>query len=634
MTLHLLASRLGVATSYAGAWGEQVVVADATLVAVCAALGIDASSPGAVQAALDELDRAAATHVLEPVLVAWDGLLAATPPGATLTAEDGTDLTTALAAGDALPFGYHVLAAHDATALVISAPARLPAPAPGQLCVFAPLYALRPPTPDRGPDLRELDALVTWAADCGADGVLTLPILASFLDPPAEASPYAPVSRAMWNDLYAIVDRPPVDTRARTIDYDALAAASRAGIAAASAGLDADPFAAGAFAQFLAAEPEVLRYARFRAAGEAHGRDWRRWPAALRDGTVDPAAVDAGRVRHHAVGQWLVHRQLDELAGRARARGVVLGLDLAVGCHPHAFDVWAHQHEFATGCSVGAPPDAFFPGGQVWGFPPPHPVQVRASGYRDLRAALRHHLRVASLLRIDHVLGLRRLFWVPDGAPASAGTYVFGHLDEQLAVICLEAHRAGATVIGENLGLVPPEIDAALAEHGLLGMTVAYGALEDPARAVEPLAAPASDVAMFGTHDMATFAGFVAGDDCADRVALGQGDPASARAQAATRARALAAAAAARGVAPDAASLFAALAPELAATAAPWVTIALEDLWGEPEPHNVPGTSTERPNWRRRAAHPLSAVPEGAEALLRRVIAARRVAGAPTDTPS
>jgi 4-alpha-glucanotransferase len=642
MTLHLLASRLGIATSYTGAWGEQVHVTDATLIAVCAAMGIPTETHDWIAAAHHALDAQDAAEILAPVVVAWDGridvdtVLARVPDRTTvtLTDEEGTDRTVLLHTAAPLPYGYHSLTAGPDTALVISAPRRLPAPEGRGVCVFAPLFALRPAEPVRGPDLRELDELVTWAAAHGATGVLTLPLLASFLDPPAEPSPYAPASRAMWNDLYAVVDRPAVDTHGPTIDYDALAAASEAGLAATAAALDQDPFAAGAFLRYLAAHPEVGHYARFRAAGERHGRDWRRWPTALRDGTIETTDVDPTRVHRHAVGQWLVQTQLEELAARARARGVVLGLDLAVGCHRDSFDVWAHQDEFATGCSVGAPPDTFFPGGQVWGFPPPHPVAARRSGYRDLRAALAHHLRVASLLRIDHVLGLRRLFWVPDGAPAAAGTYVFTPLDEQLAVVGLEAHRAGATVVGENLGLVPPEIDAALAEHGLLGMTVAYGALEDPARAGRPLTAPVGDVAMFGTHDMATFAGFVAATDCADRVALGLGDPADAHDQAARRHTAIAAAAAARGVPATAAGLYGVLAAELAASPAPWVTIALEDLWDEREPHNVPGTSTERPNWRRRAAHPLTDLPPGTEDRFGRIIVARGVAEQPADRPS
>jgi 4-alpha-glucanotransferase len=567
------------------------------------------------------------------VLVAWDGVLDVVHAGR-LTAEDGSDLTDRWTRGEPIPFGYHELCTGDHRAVVISAPIRLPEPAGRRLCVFAPLFALRPATADRPADLRELEELVDWAAACGATGVLTLPLLAGFLDPPCEPSPYAPASRWMWNDLYAVVDRPPIDTSAAIVDYAAAAASTVAGIEAEVRRLDTDDRAAGAFARFLDEHPEVAGYARFRAACDRHGRDWRHWPEPLCNGTVPDHAVDPARVRRHAVGQWLVHTRLVDLAERARARGVALGLDLAIGTHPLAYDVWVDQQAFARGASVGAPPDRYFPGGQTWGFPPPVPDAVRRCGHIQLRRALRHHLRIATLLRIDHVLGLSRLFWVPDGATPAEGTYVHAPLDEQLAVVCLEAWRAGATIVGENLGLVPPEIDAALARHGLLGMHVAYGTLEDPAVAAAPLTAHAHDLASFGTHDMPTFAGFVAEQDLDDRIDLGFGEPADAERDRARRRAGIAAAAAARQVAADAPALFDALSVELGTTEAPWVVLALDDLFDETGPVNVPGTSDERPNWVRRMRHPLASAPASAADRLRNVAAARTRSCAPKTTMS
>lgn len=634
MSLDLLASQLGIATSYTSAWGEQIDVPAATIEAVIVAMGHDTTGPDWQAALLDRLRRDLAGGDPAPVTIAWDGRLAPPRPGEVLIGEDGDDLTDPWRLGAALPFGYHERRSGGYTSLVISAPARLPAPDRRRLCVFAPLYALRPADPTRFADLRELDELVTWVADNGGEGVLTLPLLAGFFDAPLERSPYAPTSRWMWNELYAVVDRPGVDASGGTVDYAAAYAATAQGIDLEVQRLDDDPFASGAFVQFLAERPEVGSYARFRAAAERHGRDWRTWPDPLAQGTVPAASVDPTRVRWHAVAQWLVHRQLTELAERARARGVALGLDLAVGTHPLAYDVWRDQHAFARGASVGAPPDAFFPGGQVWGFPPPLPEQNRRDGYRQLRLALRHHLQVASLLRIDHVMGMLRLFWVPDGAPPAAGTYVHSPLDEQLAVVCLEAWRAGATIVGENLGLVPDEIEAALTRHGLLGMTIAYGALDDPVRAVEPLAAPTHDLAAFGTHDMATFTGFVEERDLDDRIALGLGDPVDAENDRTRRRSALAACAAARGVDVSAPALYDTLAVELAATAAPWVVISLDDLFDEPAPHNVPGTTDERPNWLRRARHPLAHAPDAAVARLQRIAAARHTSFTPKTTTS
>ncbi len=630
MSLDLLAARLGIARSYTGARGEQITVPTSTVAAIVAAMGHDPTDPDAANATLDRVDRAGAA---EPVLVAWDGVLDA-PHTGQLVAEDGTDLTHLWSRGGPLPFGYHELRAGAHRAVVISAPVRLPRPEGRRLCVFAPLFALRPAAPTRPADLRELEELVDWSAACGATGVLTLPLLAGFLDAPSEPSPYAPASRWMWNELYAVVDRPPLDTSPATVDYAAAYAATVAGIDDEVRRLDTDAAGAEVFARFLDEHPEVVRYAQFRAAGERHGRDWRHWPEPLRHGDIPAGSVDPARVRWHAVAQWLVHRRLAAIADRARARGVALGLDLAVGTHPLAYDVWVDQQAFARGASVGAPPDPYFPGGQVWGFPPPVPAAARRNGYLQLRRALRHHLRIATLLRIDHVMGLLRLFWVPDGATPAEGTYVHAPLDEQLAVVCLEAWRAGASIVGENLGLVPPEIDAALARHGLLGMHVAYGALEDPVVAPAPLTASAHDVASFGTHDMPTFAGFVAGRDLDDRIELGFGDPVEAEHDRARRRAGVAAAAAARHVAPDSPALYDALSVELGATEAPWVVLALDDLFDETEPLNVPGTSHERPNWLRRMRHPLASAPPEAADRLRRVAEARTRSFAPKTTTS
>ena len=628
MSLDLLAQRLGIATTYTNAWHEQVEVPHSTILAIIESFGYDTSTAGWDDALLAQLDRDETDRLIEPVLVAWDGNLDpalafahSRDHGFHVTSEDGRDVTSEVESGAPLPYGYYDVIVGDgmAHALVISAPTRIGPPTDGRLCVFAPLYALRSDDHTRFADLRELDQFIDWVAENGGHGVLTLPLLACFLDDPIEYSPYAPASRVMWNELYAVVDRPAVATEGAFVDYPAAYAATCSGIEEVSRSIDADPFQASAFLQFLASHPRVGEYARFRAAGATHGRAWRTWPEPMRSGSLGATDVDALIVRFHCVAQWLAHTQLDELATRARARGISLGLDLAVGTHPDAFDVWSEQHLYAFGSSVGAPPDAFFPSGQVWGFPPPIPARARDDGYRQLRAALRHHLSIASLLRIDHVMGLLRLFWVPAGASAATGTYVYASLDEQLAIVCLEAHRAGATIVGENLGVVPPEVDAALARHGLLGMTIGYSNIEDVERAEQSLTAPATDIATFGTHDMPTFAGFVHGDDLTERIALGFGDPDDARDIAIRRAAALEVAAAARGIGPTVAAMFRAMSIELGASASPWVVLQLEDLWGERAPQNVPGTATERPNWLRRARHSLGDAPPETAALLRDV---------------
>lgn len=630
--LDLLAGRLGIATRYQGATGEWVEVAPATVHAVAASMGIDTSTPSAIAAALAELDIDAAPGI-EPVIVAWDGIVDTdlarrhTPRGAVrLTDETSGDLTDLWRHGQPLPFGYHHLDLGDgaASATVISAPvASRTVGTHRKLGLFAPLFALRP-TENRHPDLRELDEMATWVADHGGDAIMTLPLLAGFFGHPSDHSPYSPASRVIWNELYAVVDRPEYQL-VEPIDYPAMFDAAHAGIAEVARTLEGDPMQSSEFLQFLARRPDVLPYARFRAAGQTYGRDWRQWPEEMRHGTIDPAMVDAAQVRIHSVGQWVIDSQITELATRMSHQGVDLALDLAVGAHPLAFDVWRDQRLYVSGCVVRAPPDAYFPSGQSWGFPPPDPRQQRATAHQALRSTLRFHLRVASLLRIDHVMALMRLFWIPDGQSPEAGTYVASAFEEQLAVVCLEARLAGATIVGENLGLVPDEIDRAIHNHALLGMSIATRPIEQPRFATLPPPVEPASVASFGTHDMATFAGLIHNDDLADRLALGFGDPSETRATMSQRDEAVSIAASSRNIAPgDGSALYDALSAELAATSAEWVILALDDLWGERRPHNVPGTSTERPNWLRRCAFPLSSMPDAATNTFERAALARK----------
>jgi 4-alpha-glucanotransferase len=228
-------------------------------------------------------------------------------------------------------------------------------------------------------------------------------------------------------------------------------------------------------------------------------------------------------------------------------------------------------------------------------------------------------------LRIDHVMCLDRLYWVPHGAAPTDGTYVSYPIDELFAIATLEAHRARALVIGEDLGTVPPAIRHAMARHGLLGTWVAQGALEDVARRGDFARPPRRSVAALNTHDMPTFAGFLAGTDIDDRAALGQIDDAAAKRQHATRAE-LVHATQRLLDAGDERELLARLVEDLGASDAELVLVNLEDLWLEPRPHNVPGTYRERPNWRRPAAFGVDRLDDvpGVGAVLERLAAARR----------
>lgn len=618
--LHALADAAGVATRYPGAFGRDVVVDDDVVAAVLVALGIDPTRPDDARDALVHYREA-----LDGVVVAWDGAL---PAG--LRTDGGAT---------SLPLGRHEVALRDdrtgtrATRLVIAAPRRAPRRDGRRAGVFAPVYALvSTRRPDVG-DLAALEALYTRARSLGAPGVLTLPLLACF---PDEASPYRPISHRFWNELHVAPDRvpelagspaPPRHLGAGgLIDHATAHAALDAQLTAGLAALDAGhhPSRLEAFAAHCARHPDALAYGRFRAAGERHGRDWRRWPAAVAHaGAVSPDAVDGRRARRHAYGQFLLEEQLDALAAAVRADGGWLGLDLPLGTHPDGFDTFTDPDAFAAGISVGAPPDAFFPSGQDWGFAPRRPDLAARDQYRALVAAARHHLDHATLLRIDHVMQFRRLYWIPSGASPTQGTYVATPFEPVLAVLCLEAHRADAEIVGENLGLVPPEVDAALADHGLLGTWVAFAEIDGARRRPPRLTPPAGCLATLGTHDMATFAGFLAGRDLDDLASRGLLDADALAAAHEARRADVEAVRAEVGVDGDDAALLDALLDRLGRGDAELAVVSIEDLWLETEPQNVPGTSTERPNWRRPLRHPVDALPAAVDTGIARLVAGR-----------
>jgi 4-alpha-glucanotransferase len=342
--------------------------------------------------------------------------------------------------------------------------------------------------------------------------------------------------------------------------------------------------------------------------------------------------VDPDAVAYHLLAQRVCEEQVTELARRARAHGPGLYLDMPLGVHPDGYDVWRHRSAFATGVSIGAPPDDFFPGGQDWAIPPLHPERVREDGYAYPIACLRHAFRHAGVARLDHAIGLHRQYWVPHGAPADRGVFVRFPHEEWYAAISLEAHRSGTIVVGEDLGTVPKEIRRAMDRHRLLRCYVLE--LETlPERRPPVPDPPAGSLSSLNTHDLPTFAAYWRGADIEERRAdgfLAPGEVAEeARRRQLMRADVVAVLAGAgllrTGEADDERAVLGALLEWLGASASRLVVVNLEDVWGELRPQNVPGTS-DRPNFRRRAAWSLERLrdSEAALAMLRRVDAARR----------
>lgn len=481
---------------------------------------------------------------------------------------------------DEPPYGYE----HRGTTLIIRAPRLATAFDRRRVGVFAPTYALvREARRDAG-DLAGLRELFDWAAAAGAPAVLTLPLGAVFPEAP---SPYSPVSRLHWNELHLPLDAEGGAAHAGgLIDYPAAFARVHAWL---------DRHAA------LTPVTAPEEFAIFRAASDTLGRDWRRWPASWRRDA--PRALAA----RYELGQQLMRRELRALRDHVSARGGLLGLDLPLGAHPDGYDAWRYRDQFAWSARAGAPPDLFFPSGQNWGFAPPLPAETAASGYEYFTAALRAHLEYASFLRIDHVMQFRRLYFIPEGFAATEGTYVSYPFEHYLAILCVESVRAGVPIVGENLGLVPDEVNRDLDEHGLYGTWVAQGAL-DGARHGGAIDWPgARTLASLGTHDMPTWAGYCAGTDIDIQCERGVFSAADAAQRHGARRDDLAGAARALRVGAGDRALHDALVVELSRGDAELVVLNVEDLWLEPRPQNVPGTSSERPNWRRPLAHRIDA---------------------------
>lgn len=510
--------------------------------------------------------------------------------------------------------------------------------------VFLPLYSLRTERDWGVGDISDLKSLVNWTQSLGGTVVATLPLLAAFLkDEPFEPSPYSPASRLFWNELFvdvesipefanskaarALVSSPDFQSRLQAarsrdlVDYREVMALKREVLE-----LLADEFDAGdsprksEFGRLLATGGSRLAdYAMFRAVCERRKASWWTWPEPLRSGVITESDYDARVMRYHAFVQWVTDEQLRSFGEWAGQAGPGLYLDLPLGVNSDSYDVWRERSAFAIDMSAGAPPDPFFPGGQCWGFPPLHPERVRESGYAYFRDVIRHHMRYAGILRLDHIMGLTRLYWIPHGVSAKQGIYVEYRLDEFMAILCIESRRNHAVLVGEDLGTVPPEIPAAMRRHKIHQMYVAQFSVNS--QATETLApAPATSYAGINSHDMPPFAAFWTGTDIADRLDLGiltpeQGDEARVD-RSAMRSAMIRFLRSRTGLSPraeDTPTVLKAVLTYLASGESPVLLVNVEDLWGELNPQNVPGTWRERPNWRRRARYDLAEIRGSAE---------------------
>jgi len=543
-----------------------------------------------------------------------------------------------------LPRGYHrltlELGARQSETMVISAPVRANAPQEGHAgkCwgVFMPLYALHSRRSWGAGDLTDFESLLEWVAGLGGSLVATLPLLAAFLDEPLEPSPYAPVSRMFWNEFYIDVTRVPELERCPSaqavagspevqqelqglrslplVDYGRQMALKRRALEELAQCFFAERSQRySAFVRSVEAYPALEDYARFRATVERRRAPWPAWPEPLRDGVLKGGDYDEAAKCYHLYVQWLAQEQMQTLYQRGRSAGVKLCLDLPLGVHPDGYDVWREQSLFALGASAGSPPDTFFIKGQNWGFPPLHPEAMRKQGYRYFIDSLRHHLQHTGILRLDHIMSLHHLYWIPSGMEAHEGVYVRYPWEELYAILSVESHRQGALIVGEDLGTVPRYVRRAMAGHNIHRTYVVQFELRPERR--RPIGAvPTASVASINTHDMPPFAAFWRGLDIEDRLKRGLLDDKGAREERATRQalkRGLLALLRRRrllkGADDDERGVLRACLAFLSASRARVVLASLEDLWLERQPQNLPGTRDEHTNWRRKAQHSLEA---------------------------
>jgi (1->4)-alpha-D-glucan 1-alpha-D-glucosylmutase len=696
-SLRQLAQAHGIALAYHDIGGELHAASAATLVAVLAAMGVEAGDDAHNAWALAEHVHRQWQRRVDPLVVARRNArpsqvrirlpveLAARPLALRIVSETGTETVRSIVPpqhgehgvdgegqscrafdatlDDALPCGYHALEVLAAEAPVARATLAV---APGA-CYRPPslrggrrawgtsvqLYGIRSTRNWGIGDFTDLAGIVERWGGAGADIVGVNPLHALFPHDPEHTSPYSPSSRAFVNVLYLDVEAIPQFARcdaarrhvasaafqstlatlraAPLVDYAGVARAkwSVLEMLHAQALSEADSTPDGrAFRTFKAAGGEALRrQALFDAlqahflAGDSTVWGFTGWPAAYRDPQAPEVAAfaikHARRVDFFAWLQFQCAQQRARVAQRAAQCGLRIGLytDLAVSIARPGADAWAAQGIYAMRASAGAPPDEFNAEGQDWGLPPAIPERLRDTGYASFIALLCAAMQDAGALRIDHVMGLARLYWVPVGDRPAHGAYVRYPFDDLLGLLALESERHRCLVIGEDLGTVPDEVRHAMAANDIFSYKVLLFERDAAGAFVAPTAYPEPALAIASTHDLPTLAGWWEGADIRLRAQV-QGEGAvGVDAALADRVRdrgRLLDALAREGLLPEAtprdAAALPALTPALAVavqvylarTPAALFVVQPEDVFGVREQANLPGTTTERPNWRHK----------------------------------
>ena len=579
-----------------------------------------------------------------------------------------------------LDFGYydlklkvnHAGGAEEAQTHLVVAPSRVFEPeslAAGARVwgLNVPLYAVSSARNWGMGDFSDLKTLQGWAGELGAAFVGVNPLHAPAPEPQASPSPYYPSSRQWLNFLYLDLESVPELSQA----WEARNLLASPAFREALAHLRTTPLID--YPEVYLLKGRVLKilfnsfkeahgppeapltprgrdfydfclengrelddFARYQALADFHKQsDWRGWPPEYRR-PESPAVAAFARehrdeIRFHQYAQWLAAAQLEEVRRQALQAGLAFTLyqDLALGSDPGGFDTWAQQDLFAFAMEIGAPPDAFNPRGQKWGLPPLIPERLKASGHRFFARIIRENCPPGGLLRLDHVMGLFRQFWISAGAEPREGAYVRYPARELLAILALESHRRQTLIIGEDLGTLSPAIRRNLSRWGLYSYRVFYFERDSQGGFIKPEAYPAKAVAGVTTHDLPTLAGFWQGKDVEIKRNLNlYPDPAMAEADAAAREQdriKMVQALNQRGrlpegfpsqpeaLAPCPEELRKAVLAYLAQSRAALMEVRLEEVFSFPEQQNLPGTTDEHPNWRRKLPLTLEEMQAGPE---------------------
>ncbi|KAA9162010.1 4-alpha-glucanotransferase [Amycolatopsis acidicola] len=609
--LSALADAYGVATRYENAEQREVVVDTEVVIAVLAQFGVDASTPGSVERELAEVRRVRDRTTLPPTLVLREGTEHDAGSPAVVHLEDGTRREIGRTVPGDLPLGWHKIVTGEREVVLAVVPAKLPEVPPAWGWMLQ-LYALRSADSWGAGDYGDLAEFARRsAAELGAGVVLVNPVQAISPTVPVERSPYSPSSRRYANPLYLRVTdtkafaeadsgtrerilalRP--DSHTELIDYDAVWTSKVAALELLWPRETTPP------------DEDLRDFATFCALAEIHGADWREWPSALRDPhspEVKQARKElADRIAFHAWLQELCREQLDHARREAREAGMSVGIvhDLPVGVHPGGADTWALGDAFAARVTVGAPPDAFSQQGQDWNLPPWRPDKLAELGYAPFRDVLRGVLRFADGVRVDHVAGLWRLWWIPPGEPPSRGTYVHYDAEAMMGILALEAHRAGAIVVGEDLGTVEEEVTETLHERGVLSSAVLWFQrdYDSPGHPfVPPRDWDTEAMASITTHDLPTVTGWLTEEHVRIREELGLLTEPGREYEAAREERAaLIDFLAEQGIPGE--DPVAALHALLASASSRLLLTAPADVTGQRRQPNLPGTVEQYPNWR------------------------------------